>query len=167
MALIAHLRGELGMTVGHLDEDFALLEGADEGLLAIHVLAVLHGSHADEEVRMVRHADGDSVELVAVLVKELAEIGETLCIGVHLQHLLALLALQVDVAKRYDIHHVRLGELINVLLTAIADTDVGNPHFVALRCCRLRSLLGSQHLARSQGKAGSSQTHTLQEISSC
>jgi hypothetical protein len=156
------------MTVSHLDEDFALLEGADEGLLAIDVLAVLHGSHANEEMRVVGHADSYCIEVVAVLVEKFTEVRVALCVGVHVQHLLALLALQVNVAQCHNVHHVSLGKLVDVLLTAIADADVGNLNFLVLRsCCRLLFLLlGSEHLTGSKSHAGCCHTHSFQEISS-
>ena len=169
VSLVAHLSGEFGVTVSHLDEDFALLESTDKGFLAIDMLAVLHGSHADEEVRMVGHTDSHSVEVVAILVEEFAEVRVTLGIGIHLQCLLALLALQIDVAESHDIHHVCLGELVDVLLTAITDTDVGNPYFLILRLwSRLHLfLLGSQHRTGSHSQTSRSQSHSLKEISSC
>ena len=168
VSLVADLCGKFRMAVGHLDEDFALLEGTDEGLLAIDVLAVLHGSHADEEVRVVGHADSHGVELVAVLVEELAEVGEALSIGVHLERLFALLALQVNVAERNDVHHVRLGEFVDVLLSAVADADVGNPYFLILRSrSGLLFLLGSQQFSGSQGHTSRSHAHSFQKISSC
>ena len=169
VALVAHLRGEFGVTVGHLDEELALLEGADEGLLAIDVLAGLHSGHADEEMGVVGHTDGHGVELVGVLVEELTEVGEPLSVGVHSQHLLALFALKVNVAQRHDVHHAGLGELLDVLLTAVADADVGNLHFVALgsRGGLHFLLAGGQHLGGSQSRACCKQTNSLEEISSC
>ena len=108
------------------------------------------------------------VELVAILVEELAEVGEALGIGIHLECLLALLALQVNVAEGDDVHHVRLGELVDVLLTAIADADVGNSYFLILWCrSGLLFLLGSQQLSGSQGHTSRSKAHSLQKTSSC
>ena len=169
VSLIANLSCKFWVTIRHFDEDFTFLESTDERLLAINMLAMLHSSHADKEVSVVRNADCNCIEMVAILFEKLAEISITLCIRIHVQGLLTLLALQVDIAKSYDIHHVCLSELVDVLLSTIANTNVGNSNFLVLGFhSSLNFLLfSSQHLAWSQGQTSRSKAHTLNEISSC
>ena len=96
------------------------------------MLAMLHGCHHYKEVCVVGDADGDGVKVVGIFVKQLAEVCKSLGVGVHVQHLLALLALKVHVAQGNYVHHVCLGELADVLLSSVADAYVGNLHFFAL-----------------------------------
>ena len=166
MALITQLGHYLGMTIGHLDEELALLEGAHERFLAIDMLAVLHGHHHYEEVRMVGGAHRNGIKVVGILLEKLAEVGIALGVGVLGEHLLALLALQVNVAQGHHIYHVGLGKLVDVLLTAVSDAYVGNLHLLSLGVLGL--LAGHcKHVSRGQSQPGCSQAHSLQEISSC
>ena len=93
VALVAHLRGELGVLPRGRHQQFALVEGARHGLFHIDVLAAVEGEHRDREMREVRDGDAHGVEVVRVLVEELAEILEQLRLGVFGDGLAALGAL--------------------------------------------------------------------------
>ena len=68
--------------------------------------------------------------MVGIFLEQLAEIAETLGIGIHRQYLLALLAIEVHIAQGDHLHHIGLCKLLNILLTAVADADIGDFHLL-------------------------------------
>ena len=128
--LIAHLRGHSRIAACHFHQQLGLLEGAYHGFLQIDVLLVLEGHHGHKEMNVVGHTGCHSIEMVGIFLEQLAEIAETLGIGIHRQYLLALLAIEVHIAQGYHLHHIGLCKLLDVLLTTVADADIGDLHLL-------------------------------------
>ena len=75
MALIAHLRRDFGLR-RHRPHGAGLANVMADGLLAIDVLAQLHGNHGGQGVMMVWRGDEHGVHSIADLVEHLPVIGE-------------------------------------------------------------------------------------------
>ena len=169
MPLVADLGRQVRMPPCTVHHQLGLMEGTAHRFLDIDVLALVQREHRDGEMGMVRNRSCDSLELVAALVEHLAVVTEPLGFGVHRQDLLALRAVDVDVTECDDIDHPRLGEVIDDLLSPVADSDEGDLDFLSpglgLGQTSGESVL-AQNLTWSQGHAGRSDRHGLEEISS-
>ena len=98
VALVAHLCHHLGVLACCFHHEFRLYERARHGFLEIDVFAVAQRVHGYGEVNVVRHCCHDGVEVVAVGLEHLAEVAKPLCLRIFVEHLLTLLAVEVDVA---------------------------------------------------------------------
>ena len=132
VTLVAHLCGHIRVATCHFHQKFRFLEGTDHGLLQINVLLILQSHHGYKEMDMVGHTGSHCIKMVGIFFKKLAEIAETLCVGIHIQDLLALFAVKINITKGYHIHHIRLCELIDVLFTTVTNSNISNLYFFSL-----------------------------------
>ena len=167
MALVAHLRGQLGMTPGGGHQQFALMEGAGHGLLDVDVLAAVEGEHRHGEMGEVRDGDAHCIEMVGVFVEELAEVLEELRLGILGDGLAALLALRIHVAQGDELAEAGALELVDDLGTAVRDADGGEAHLRALLAGLggVRPLHGGKALHAQDG-ARRAEAGGLEEIAS-
>ena len=128
VALVAHLGRQFGMPPGGVHQKFALVEGPGHGLLHIHVLAAVQGEHRDGEMGKVRNGDAHGVEMVRVLVKELAEVLEQLRLGELGDGLAAAGALRIHVAQGDDVAESGVHKVVDDLRTAVCNADGGEAH---------------------------------------
>ena len=167
VALVAHLRGELGVLPRGGHQQLALVEGARHGLFHIHVLAAVEGEHRDGEMREVRDGDAHGVEMVRVLVEELAEVLEQLRLGELGDGLAAFGALRVHVAQGDDVAEAGPGEIVDDLGAAVRDADGREAHLGPLGGRRGGAVeaLGGKVLHAEDG-AGRAEAGRLQEVAS-
>ena len=142
MTLVAHLGHHLRMTFRHLHHELTLKECAAHRLFKIYVLPVGHCEHGDREVHMVGHRGADSIEIAGCLVKHIAEVAETLCVGIHVHHLLCVVCSHVDITKHGNIYHTGPCKLVDVLLSTVAYADIGDSHLIVFGDFRLASRCG-------------------------
>ena len=167
MTLVAHLGGEFRVLPRGSHQQLALMEGARHGLFHIHVLAAVEGQHRDGEMREVRDGDANRVEMVRVLVEELAEILEELRLRIFGDGLAAFSALRVHVAQGDELTEAGAFELVDDLGAAVGDADGGEAHLGPLGGRRGGAVeaLGGKVL-HAQDSAGRTETGRLQEITS-
>ena len=120
-ALGAHLRRQL-LLPGEAGHPPRLVDAPGERLLAVDVLAQLHGRQADRCVHMVGNADDDRVDLPVQRIEHLAVIAESLGLGIALERVGR--ALLVHVAKRDDVLAGHLAEVLGPLPSAADDGEV-------------------------------------------
>ena len=120
-ALVAHLRGHL-LLGGHLAHHAGLVDRVRQRLLAVDVLAHLHGHDRGRGVRVVGRADGDGVDLLAHLREHLAEV--VVLLGVGEARRLGVQRVVVDVAEGDDV--AVLAGLAAVAAALAADADAGD-----------------------------------------
>ena len=123
MALVTALRHQIGVTLGSVDHELALLERTAHGLLHVDVLALVEREHHAGEVREVGSLDHNGLELVAHLVEHLAEISVYFCVGMRCGRFAATLRLGIDVAHGHDVGQARLVELAHYLGAAVGHAD--------------------------------------------
>ena len=84
MALVAHLRDDLVLP-GGLGHGAAFGDRVGQRLLAVDVLALLHGRDGRDRVVMVGRGDHHGVDPLVQLVEHLAEVAEPLGLGIVLE----------------------------------------------------------------------------------
>ena len=130
LALVAHLRGDLGL-LGDLAHLAGLVDRVRQRLLAVDVLAHLHGHDADHGVQVVGRGSHHRVD-VLLGFEHLAEIGVVLGVGEFLGE--TRQDVLVHVAEGHDVDHV---------LLACATADVANAHAVQSHAGNVELLLGA------------------------
>ena len=97
MSLITYLSGNLWMTLGHLNQQLTFLESPNQGFLTINMLSIFHCHHCDKEMDMIRYTCSNCIEVIGIFFKELTEIGKTFSIRVHVEYLLTLFSIKVNI----------------------------------------------------------------------
>ena len=123
VALVAHLRDDL-VFLGGLGHRAAFGDRVGQRLLAVDVLAVLHGGDRGHGVVMVGRGDHDGVDLFGHLVEHLAEVAELLRLGMVVERADDAIITPVGVAKGHDIVAARHGA--DVAPAHRADADAGD-----------------------------------------
>ena len=118
--LRAHLRDEL-LLPGDLGHDAGLVHRVRERLLAVAVLAQLHGHDGRRGVGMVRRADHHRVDLAVHLVQHLAEV----LVPLGRRELLKCLG-RVGVIDVAQGHEVFTGHALDIVAPASGDADAGD-----------------------------------------
>ena len=108
--LVAHLSGQ---------KQFSLMECPHHGFFQINVLAVRQRHHGHGEVDMVGHGSHYGLEIVAALLEQFAEVAVALGSGKHVEHLLALAAVKVNIAQGRHFYHAGTHEVGHVLLAPV------------------------------------------------
>jgi hypothetical protein len=169
VTLVAHLCHNLRARARFLHEQLRLDERACHRFLKINVLAILKRHHRDGEMTVVRSRSHHGVEVLAVLLEHLAEVGEQFRLRILALHLLCLFAFKVHITQCRHLYHTRALELCHVLLTAVSDADKGYLHLVAAGVlslvCTCRPC--SQRTEWRQSQACRSHSHLFEKVSSC
>ena len=131
------------------------------------MLAAVEGEHRDGEMREVRDGDAHGVEMVRVLVEELAEVLEELRLRVFGDGLAAFCALRVHVAQGDELAEAGAFEFIDDLGAAVRDADGREAHLGPLGGRRggAAEALGGKVLHAEEG-AGRAEAGRLQEVAS-
>ena len=167
MTLVAHLSREVGMATCILHQQLGFPEGAHHRLLKIDMLAIVQRHHGYREMNMVGHGGTNGIEVVAVFLKKFPEVGKTLCLGIFAQHFLALLSVEVDIAKSHYLDHSSTDKFVEVLLSTVANTNESHPHLVGFHPC---PFTGSHRVSHDltyarHGNSCRCQTHLLKKLS--
>ena len=123
-SLVTHL-GSHAVLGSELGEQTRLVNGVRQRLLAIYVLAELHGVGSNKCVRVVRRSAHYGIDLVCDLVVHLAPVPEALCLRETVERALGIVP--VRVAEGYDI---LLLEVVQHGRSASADTYTCDVKFV-------------------------------------
>ena len=148
VALVAHLGSKLRMFASCLHYEFCLMERAAERFLDVDVLPLIQSQHHEREVRVVWNCPDYSLEIFAAFVEHLTEVLELFYVRVSCEDLLALRAVQIDIAKSHDIYHAGFFELLDDLFAPVSDSDKRNFNFLPLRFIRFR---GRSRFSRFSG----------------
>ena len=130
VSLITHLCHLVRTFLGSIHQQFGFVESACQWLFHKHMLAFGQCQHTDGEVRVVWRSNSYCFEFVTCFVEHLAEVAEAFCFREFGQYLLALSAVQIDIAQRNNIYLLCSFKVANDLCTTVADTDEGNLHLV-------------------------------------
>jgi hypothetical protein len=109
-------------------------------LLAVHMLAMLHGFHGDHCMRMVGRADYHGINIVLELVQHHAEVFVSLRVGILVELVLGVLLINIaegDQCGAFGHHRV------DISTTLAADPDAGEAYLAEGSRCFL--LLLSQY----------------------